>query len=147
MFTESFNALMSMVVFIVRLWLKLRDIHLTNGLVAKKPSAPSKKHDTCSAVTRLPQTNCSTASQRTQSDRCDFMKTEHQFTFLDICFTCDVVEVVEAVEVQAAGLAVRCVRTLSPDSGRSQGVRCPHTTVGSGTRLKQRQRMLMKTLK
>lgn len=43
--------------------------------------------------------------------------TVHLLTFLNISLTCDVVEVVETVEVQAAGLTVSRVRTLPPDAG------------------------------
>lgn len=65
------------------------------------------------------------------------MKTVHYFIFFDISFTCDVVEVVETVEVQAAGLLVTRVWTVSPHTGRPEGVCHPHSTVGSGTGLKQ----------
>lgn len=60
------------------------------------------------------------------------------FTFFNISFTCDVVEVVEAVEVQAAGLFVSRVWTLPAHAGWPEGVRRPHSTVGPGTRLKQK---------
>lgn len=56
-----------------------------------------------------------------------------------MCFTCDVVEVVEAVEVQAAGLLVRRVRALPADAGRPQRVRRPDSVVGSGAGLKQKR--------
>lgn len=64
------------------------------------------------------------------------MQTVHHFTFSDVSFTCDVVEVVEAVEVEAAGLLVGRVWTLPPHAGRAQGVRRPHATVASSTGLK-----------
>lgn len=121
----------------------------TPTAAAPKPSAPSKRHVQCCHFeeTRLPQTNrFHDLTGRRESDQtslaapalCDFMKTEHHFTFFDVSFTCDVVEVVETVEVQAAGLLVSRVRTLPPHTGRPEGVRHPHSTVGSGTRLKQR---------
>lgn len=50
--------------------------------------------------------------------------------------TCDVVEVVEAVQVQAAGFFVRRVGTLPAHAGGSDGVRRPDSTVGSGAGLK-----------
>lgn len=49
--------------------------------------------------------------------------------------TCDVVEVVETVEVQAAGLFVSGFRTLAPHAGRPQDVSRPHSTVGPGAGL------------
>ena len=55
--------------------------------------------------------------------------------FLGVSFTCDVVEVVEAVEVQAAGLPVGRVRALPAHRGRPEGVRHPHSAVGSGAGL------------
>lgn len=55
--------------------------------------------------------------------------------------TCDVVEVVEAVEVQAAGLLVAGVRALPPHAGGAQGVRRALPAVGSDARLKQRERL------
>lgn len=51
-------------------------------------------------------------------------------------FTCNVVEVVETVEVQAAGLFVDRVWTLSPWGGWSEDVPAAYSIVGSGTRLK-----------
>ena len=72
------------------------------------------------------------------SDHGSLMKTVHLLTFLDISLTCDVVEIVETVEVQAAGFAVSRVRTLPPDAGWPEGVRCSHSTVGSGTWLGQK---------
>lgn len=64
--------------------------------------------------------------------------TVHLLMFLGISLTCDVVEVVETVEVQAAGLTVSRVRTLPPDAGWPEGVRCSHSTVCSGTWLEQK---------
>lgn len=49
--------------------------------------------------------------------------------------TCDVVEVVETVEVQAAGLFVGGFWTLAPHAGRPQDVSCPHSAVGPGAGL------------
>lgn len=49
--------------------------------------------------------------------------------------TCDVVEVVETVEVQAAGLFVSGFWTLAPHAGRPQDVSRPHSTVGPGAGL------------
>lgn len=49
--------------------------------------------------------------------------------------TCDVVEIVETVEVQAAGLFVSGFWTLAPHAGRPQDVSRPHSTVGPGARL------------
>lgn len=53
-------------------------------------------------------------------------------------FTCDVVEVVETVEVKAAGFLFGRVWTLSSHAGGSDGVCCPHSIVTSGTGLEQR---------
>lgn len=52
--------------------------------------------------------------------------------------TCDVVEVVEAVEVEAAGLLVDCFWTLSPNRGWPEDVGHSFSVLGPGARLKHR---------
>lgn len=51
-------------------------------------------------------------------------------------FTCNVVEVVETVEIQAAGFFVQQVWTLSPLGGLPEDVPAAYPIVGSGTGLK-----------
>lgn len=58
--------------------------------------------------------------------------------------TSDVVEVVEAVEVQAAGLFVTGFWTLAPCAGRPQDVRRPYAAIGPGAWL-QKKTVLKKT--
>lgn len=52
--------------------------------------------------------------------------------------TCDVVEVVETVEVQAAGLFVAGFWTLAPHAGRPQDVRRPHAAIAPGAGLQNK---------
>lgn len=66
------------------------------------------------------------------------MKSVHHLSLFDLPFTCDVVKVVETVEVQAAGLSVSCVWTLPSHTGWAEGVRCSLSIVGSGAGLKKR---------
>lgn len=51
--------------------------------------------------------------------------------------TCDVVEVVEAVEVQTARLSVGQLRALPAHAGVPQGVRRPHPAVVPGAGLER----------
>jgi len=61
--------------------------------------------------------------------------------------TCDVVEVVETVEIQTAGFFVGRLWTLSSHAGGSKGVRCPLSAVGSGAGLEQRLLVKNRSLK
>lgn len=62
-----------------------------------------------------------------------------------ISLTSDVVEVVETVEVQAAGLSVCGGRTQPPDTGRPEDVRRPNSIIGSGTGLEHTERQAINT--
>lgn len=62
-----------------------------------------------------------------------------------ISLTSDVVEVVETVEVQAAGLSVCGGRTQPPDTGRPEDVRRPNSIIGSGTGLEHKERQAINT--
>lgn len=52
--------------------------------------------------------------------------------------TCDVVEVVKTVEVEAAGLFVAGFWTLAPHAGRPQDVRRPHAAIAPGAGLQNK---------
>lgn len=89
-------------------------------------------HSSSSATNK---TGLMTRQREMNTADCTFMSTEQSFY---MSRTCDVVEVVETVEVQAAGLIVTRVGTLPPHTGRTERVCHPHSTVGSGAWLQQR---------